>query len=80
MSHHADPLSAADALAERLVAAITVGTPADRDAAIARDSRNTKALAQVAATLALVSMARDVRRAVDLANQFYFIDDEEEQQ
>jgi len=78
MSRHSDPLTAADALAERLVKAVTAGTPTDGDAAIARDARNAKALAQVAATLALVSMARDVRRALDLADQFYFIEDDDQ--
>jgi hypothetical protein len=77
------PLDSADRLAERLIAAIKWATQAATYAGdatprqpAARDAEISEPLAAVAAALALISIARDIHRAVDMAAEFYFDDDE----
>jgi hypothetical protein len=77
-----DPLARADALADRLAVAIQrlTGTGADATPGgpVVADLRNVGALASVASTLALVSIARDIHRAVDMAAEYYFdVEDDE---
>jgi len=84
-----DPLPITNALADRLVAALTWisgtateatdgGSEITAQQVVARDARNVRALANITQTLALVSMARNVQRAVDMAAEFYFDEDDQE--
>lgn len=68
-----DAIETLDDLADRLTSAIAwIAAPGGSapTAQVSRDARHARALAAVVTSLALVSIARDVHRVVDLAAEW----------